>query len=44
MTHLPHIVAAYALGVLVPGSFGIAAFARMRGAARRLADIDRRRR
>lgn len=44
MTHLPYIVAAYALGVLVPASFGIAAFVRMRIAARRLAAIDRRRR
>ncbi|HEY7579638.1 MAG TPA: hypothetical protein VH855_18770 [Acetobacteraceae bacterium] len=43
MTHLPYIAAAYALGVLIPAGFGVAAFARMRAAARRLATIDRRR-
>ena len=37
MTHLPYIVAAYALGVLIPGTFGVAAFLRMRSARRRLA-------
>jgi len=42
MTHLPYVVAAYALGVLVPASFGVAAFVRMRAAARRLAAIDPR--
>jgi hypothetical protein len=42
MTHLPYVVAAYTLGVLIPASFGVAAFARMRGAARRLAAIDPR--
>jgi len=42
MTHLPYIAAAYALGVLIPTSFGVAAFMRMRTAARRLAAIDPR--
>ena len=37
MTHLPYIVAAYALGVLIPGTFAVAAFLRMRAAQRRLA-------
>jgi hypothetical protein len=44
MTHLPYIVAAYALGVLIPGAFAAAAFLRMRIAHRRLAAIDKRRR
>ncbi len=44
MTHLPYIVAAYALGVLVPGTFAWSAFVRMRGARRRLAAVDTRRR
>ena len=43
MTHLPYIVAAYLLGVLVPGTFAVAAFTRMRTARLRLAAIDRRR-
>jgi hypothetical protein len=42
MTHLPYIVAAYLLGVLIPASFAISAFARMRTARRRLAAVDRR--
>ena len=42
MTHLPYIVAAYALGVLIPGTFAAAAFLRMRAAQRRLAAIDPR--
>jgi hypothetical protein len=42
MTHLPYIVAAYALGVLLPGTFAVAAFVRMRTAQRRLAAIDPR--
>jgi hypothetical protein len=42
MTHLPYVVAAYSLGVLIPGSYGLAAFVRMRAAARRLAAIDPR--
>jgi hypothetical protein len=44
MTHLPYIVAAYALGVIVPAWLGIAAFLRMRDAGRRLAAIDPRQR
>jgi hypothetical protein len=42
MTHLPYIVAAYALGLLIPGTFAVAAFLRMRTAQRRLAAIDPR--
>ena len=42
MTHLPYIVSAYALGVLIPASFAIAAFLRMRAAQRRLAATGRR--
>jgi hypothetical protein len=42
MTHLPYILAAYALGVIVPAWLGIAAFLRVRGAGRRLAAIDPR--
>jgi hypothetical protein len=42
MTHLPYVVAAYSLGVLVPGWFGLAGFLRMRAATRRLAAVDRR--
>ena len=42
MTHLPFIAASYALGVLVPLVFGIAAFTRMGSARRRLAAIDPR--
>ena len=42
MTHLPYIVAAYALGVLIPGTYAVAAFLRMRTAQRRLAAIDPR--
>ena len=44
MTHLPYVVAAYVLGVVIPGTFAAAAFLRMRAAQRRLATIDRRRR
>jgi hypothetical protein len=44
VTHLPYIAAAYALGVLVPVTFGAGAFLRMRAAGRRLAAIDPRRR
>jgi hypothetical protein len=44
MTHLPYIVVAYTLGVLIPGTFAVAAFLRMRSAQRRLAAIGRRRR
>jgi cytochrome c biogenesis protein CcdA len=44
MTHLPFVMAAYALGVVVPTSFAVAAFLRMRTARRRLAALDHRRR
>jgi hypothetical protein len=42
MTHLPFIVASYALGLLIPGWFALAAFLRMRSAQRRLAMVDPR--
>jgi hypothetical protein len=42
MTHLPYIVSAYTLGVLIPASFAVAAFLRMRAAQRRLAATGRR--
>jgi cytochrome oxidase assembly protein ShyY1 len=44
MTHLPYIMVAYALGVLVPASYAVAAYLRMRDAKRRLAAIGSRRR
>jgi hypothetical protein len=44
MTHLPYVLSCYALGVLVPVVFGIAALVRMRAADRKLAAIDPRRR
>jgi len=44
VTHLPYVVAAYVLGVVIPGTFALTAFLRMRAAQRRLAAIDRRRR
>jgi hypothetical protein len=44
MTHLPYVLAAYALGVLIPGTFAVAAYLRMRTAQRRLLAIGRRRR
>jgi len=43
MTHLPFIVASYALAALVLGGFGIAAWTRTGNARRRLAAIDPRR-
>jgi len=42
VTQLPYVAGAYALGLLIPGAFAIAAWARMRTAARRLAAIDPR--
>ena len=42
MTHLPYIVAAYALGVMIPGAFAASALVRMRAARQRLAAIDPR--
>jgi hypothetical protein len=44
MTHLPYVLSCYALGVLVPAVFGIAALARMRAVTRRLAALDPRQR
>lgn len=43
MTHLPFIVVSYALGILMPGTFAISAYLRMRTAKRRLAALDHRR-
>jgi hypothetical protein len=41
---LPYVAAAYLLGVLIPGTFAMTAFIRMRAARLRLAELDRRRR
>jgi hypothetical protein len=42
MTHLPFIAGSYALGILVPAGFALAAFLRLGAARRRLAAIDPR--
>jgi hypothetical protein len=42
MDHLPFIAASYALGILIPGAFAVAAFLRVGSARRRLAAIDAR--
>lgn len=42
MNPLPFIIASYALAILFPAAFGIAAFVRMNAATRRLAAIDPR--
>ncbi len=42
MTHLPYIAAAYALAVLVPAAYGLAAMRRLRQARARLAALDPR--
>jgi hypothetical protein len=42
MNHLPFIAASYALGILIPAGFGLAAYLRMASARRRLAAIDPR--
>jgi hypothetical protein len=42
MTHLPFIAVAYALGILVPVAYAVAAYARMGAAKRKLAVIDPR--
>ena len=42
MTHLPYIAAAYALGVLIPIGYAIAAVTRLGTAKRRLAALDPR--
>jgi hypothetical protein len=41
MTHLPFVAASYAVGVLLPAAFAIAAWRRMRLAGRRLAASPR---
>jgi HAMP domain-containing protein len=43
MNHLGFIAAAYAIGILLPGYFAVAAWVRMAGATRRLAAVDTRR-
>jgi hypothetical protein len=43
VTHLPFIVAAYALGVLIPAALAIDVYLRLGSARRRLAAIDPRR-
>jgi hypothetical protein len=42
MTHLPYIVAAYGLAVVVGGWFAVDAWLRMGRAGRRLAAVDPR--
>lgn len=42
MNHLPFIAASYAIGVLIPAGFALAAFLRMGAARRKLAAIDPR--
>lgn len=42
MTHLPFIATSYALGILLPVVYAIAAFQRMAAARRKLAVIDPR--
>jgi hypothetical protein len=44
MTHLPYVVASYALALMIPGTLALTAFLRMRAAQRRLATMDRGRR
>jgi hypothetical protein len=43
MNHLGFIVAAYAVGIVLPGVFAIAAWTRMASAKRKLDAIDPRR-
>jgi hypothetical protein len=42
MSHLPYVVAAYVLGVAIPGGFALSALLRMRAAQRRLIAMDPR--
>ncbi|HEY3846015.1 MAG TPA: hypothetical protein VGL95_02745 [Acetobacteraceae bacterium] len=42
MTHLPFVAGSYALGILIPAGFALAAFVRLGAARRRLAAIDPR--
>ena len=44
MTHLPFVAASYALGVLLPAAYAVAAWRRTRLARHRLAAIPRIRR
>jgi hypothetical protein len=41
MSHLPFVAGSYAIGVVLPAAFAIAAWRRMRLAGRRLAAIPR---
>jgi len=43
MNHLGFIVAAYAVGIILPGAFAVAAWTRMARATRKLDAIDPRR-
>jgi hypothetical protein len=43
VTHLPYVAASYALGMLLPTVYALAAFVRMRTAGQRLASIEPRR-
>jgi len=42
VNHLPYIAASYAIGILLPAGFALAAFLRVGAARRRLAAIDPR--
>jgi HAMP domain-containing protein len=42
VNHLPYIIAAYALGVLVPAGYALAAVMRLGAAKRRLAALEPR--
>ena len=42
MTHLPFVAAAYALGILMPLAYAVAAWTRLARASRRLAALDTR--
>ena len=44
MTHLPFIIAAYVIAVLLPAGFALAAVRRLRLVERRLEAVDPRRR
>lgn len=44
MTHLPFVAGSYAIGVLLPTVYAVAAWRRMRLAGRRLSAIPRTRR
>lgn len=42
MTHLPYVLASYALGIAIPAGFALAVVLRLRAARRRLAGLDPR--